>query len=109
MDKTQEHRIRQIEIAEQIIEQILHEAEEDALLGTLVDDRWYFVTLDEMLALKYHSGQIDRSVHARGGVNDIYGYEIMIATDPKKTGRQRDAVHLVSIIDTYSNYPRILP
>ena len=110
MDKTQEHRIRRIEIADQIFEQILQEAEEDAHLGTPVDNRWYFVTLDEMHALLYHSSQ-SPGVHTKGPeyVNDIYGYEIMITTDPKKTGRQRDAIHLVSVIDTYPDYPRILP
>ena len=100
MGKVQEHRIRQ---AEQIIDQITRAMEEDALHEMPAANRWYFVTPDEMFALKYQGGSITLDVSA------IYGYEIMITNDLKKTGRQRDAMHLVSVIDTYPDYPRILP
>ena len=107
MGKVQEHRIRRTKLAEQIIDQITRAMEEDALHEMPAANRWYFVTPDEMFALKYYLNRTAREPIK--SLTDIYGYEIMITTDLKKTGRQRDAMHLISIIDTYPDYPRILP
>lgn len=98
-------RIQADEIVTNIVNDLCAEAEEDDRLGVPKSGRWYFITPEQHTAIV----RVNGLGTGTPSLIKIFDYDMIITTDPSKTGRQRDAFEVVSIIDTYPDYPRVLP
>lgn len=92
-------------IAKAVIDDACKEGEIDKGLSP-VSRPWYFVTPEQHRAITQANADEPLAI---GTIDYLYGYELMTTSNPDKTGRQRDAIEIVYVIDTYPSYPRVIP